>query len=576
MLRNISNRIIVSFVAIVVALVAVLLSFITANIREFYLSVIKREITEKINFVELEMRHDRRNVSRGGLSDRKTRLEDLSRIINLRITLVGFDGTVLADSEQSEVGSMDSHRYRVEISEALRAGTGESIRYSNTLHTDMLYLAKKSDVGIIRLAKPLIEVDESISRLVGYIFTVGIIAALVAVAIVVIIARRETGPISETMSFARDFSDGDFSRRIRSYRSDEIGMLQKALNRLADTAQDRINGLMLEQRKLETIIESIHDGIIVIGADKRILLANNTFKSLLDIGTEVTGKLFFEAIRNRSLNSSIEQAHITGQPASLNEELLNGRQCEININQIKGENTLQGTLLVLRDVTEKKKIEKMKTDLVSNMSHELKTPVAILKGYLETLEQHLCDPDQARDLLQKALASVDRQTSLINDILKLNLLETSADFTVEIIELAGIIQNCIGLLRQKALKKDVTIRFNTRGRSHQIPGNRFLAEEVFFNIIDNAINYNRDGGFVDIEITHDGRIAVSIKDTGIGIPADSIDRIFERFYRVDKSRSRSTGGTGLGLSIVKHAAEILRWDIKATSSGNGTTFVVEI
>jgi two-component system phosphate regulon sensor histidine kinase PhoR len=578
MFRKISNRIIVSFVALILCLVAVLLFLITAHIRDFYLSVIKREIAEKINFIEIEMRHNWRNYTRSGISERKIRMRELSRVINLRITLVDFNGAVLADSDYpDEVGAMDNHRYRVEISEALKAGIGESIRYSNTLHTDMLYLAKKSGTKIVRLAKPLKEIDESISRLMRYILTVGFIATLLAAAIVIFISRRITGPVSETMSFAHDFSDGNFSRRIQRYRNDEIGTLQKALNRLADTAQDKINGLTLEQQKLETIIESIHDGIIVIGTDKRILLANNSFKSLLEIDTEVTGKLFFEAIRNRSLNSHIEQAHSTGQPAAFNEELLNGRNCEIDIGPIKGENTLQGTLLILRDVTEKKKIEKMKTDLVSNMSHELKTPVAIFKGYLETLEQHLSDPDTARDLLQKSLASVERQTSLINDILKLNRLETSTDFTIETIELTGVLQNCMEILSQKALKKHVTIRFNTLEHFFNIQGNRFLAEEVFFNIIDNAINYNHEGGFVDIEIGQDrGRIFVSVRDTGIGILPDSIDRIFERFYRVDKSRSRATGGTGLGLSIVKHAAELLNWNINVSSDGNGTIFVVEI
>ena len=378
------------------------------------------------------------------------------------------------------------------------------------------------------------------------------------------------------MSFARDFSNGEFSRRIPNYSDDEIGLLQKTLNRLADTMVEKINTLLFEQNKLKKTIESINDGIAVIGRDKKILVANRAFKSLLDIDTDVVGKLFFEAIRNRTMNARIEQSHATGVAATFEETLLSGRHCDVYINPIAGEQALGGILIVLHDTTEKKRIEQMKTDLVSNMSHELKTPIAILRGYLETMEPHLCEPDMAKDLLRKALANVDRQTSLINDILKLNRLETSRDFTTEFINVRDIIRNSIEILGPKAQKKNVSITFNTDGQHAMVPGNRFLAEEIFFNIIDNAINYNHDGGGITIDMEKiAGRMVIAIVDTGIGIPEDSIDRIFERFYRVDKSRSRSTGGTGLGLSIVKHAADIIGWNIRVSSDTSGTKFLIE-
>jgi two-component system, OmpR family, phosphate regulon sensor histidine kinase PhoR len=577
MFWKISNRIIVSFVALIIILIAALLFLIIGHTREYYLSLLKREINEKINMVELEIKQAPGNYLYGSIREREDRIRSLSRIINLRITLVDNSGAVIADSEYTRVDEMDNHKYRDEIQQAQRSGTGESIRYSSTLHSDLLYLARKSDAIIIRLAKPLAEVDESISRLFRYILAAGFAAALISGFLVIVIARRITRPIHETMSFASDFSDGDFSRRIRNYRNDEIGTLQRALNRLADTAQDKINGLIEEQNKLAVTIESIHDGIIVIGRDKRILLANKASLALLDLVTPVISRLFFEVIRNRSLNSRLEQVHADGKAAAFDEQLLNGRHCEIVINPVKEEETIQGMLLVVHDITEKKKIERMKTDLVSNLSHELKTPIAILRGYLETLEQYLADPAMARDLLQKALASVDRQDALINDILQLNRLETSADFLMETIELIDVIQGCVDILDHKALKNNISIRFDNNGIEGSVPGNRFLAEEIFFNIIDNGINYNHEGGSVDIDMKKSGgRILVSIKDTGIGIPADSIDRIFERFYRVDKSRSRATGGTGLGLSIAKHAAEILNWNISVESGGRGTMFVVEI
>ncbi|MBN1498498.1 MAG: HAMP domain-containing protein [Spirochaetes bacterium] len=576
MVKKIGNRIILSYIALIVALVGALLFLIINHIRGYHVTILKREMTEKIKFIELEIQNAPRRYLAGAVADREEQIRKLAEIVRLRVTLVDFNGRVIADSDYTDIDIMDNHRYRVEIKEALAHDVGESIRYSGTLNTDMLYIAMKSDAGVIRLAKPLREVNESIAKLRGYILIAGAIALALSSLVVVAISRRITRPINETVSFARDFSNGDFSRRIPNYTNDEIGSLQKALNRLADTVVEKINSLLFERHKLEKTIESINDGIAVVGLDRRVLVANRAFKELLDIESEVVGRLFFEAIRNRNLNAHIEQSHMTGTAAAFEEHFISGRNCDVFINPISGEQSLGGILIVLHDTTERKKIEQMKTDLVGNVSHELKTPIAILKGYLETMEPHLDDSDMIRELLQKALANVDRQSALINDILKLNRLETSRDFTTDYIDLREIIRSCIEILAPGAQKKNVSIRFNTDGQAARVPGNRFLAEEIFFNLISNAINYNIESGSVAVDMERSGeRVTVAIVDTGIGIPEESLDRVFERFYRVDKSRSRATGGTGLGLSIVKHAADILGWKIDVSSSSAGTKFIIE-
>ncbi|PKL41229.1 MAG: hypothetical protein CVV44_00920 [Spirochaetae bacterium HGW-Spirochaetae-1] len=576
MKKKIGNRIIVSFSLLIGILIFFLLLFFNDLVRETHMSIIKQEAEEKIRFIELVLKDKNRDRGYAAVPDIDF-LRKVSGIIGLRITIVDFNGSVLADSDINNVSSMDNHQYRIEVKEAMASGTGSSIRYSNTLKIDMFYYAHKSDKYIIRLAKPLYIVEEKIQKIRKFIVFSGIFIIFTSIIIIIYISKRITNPINETMNFARDFSHGDYTRRIMNYSDDEIGNLQKSLNRLADTIVGKIDSLIFEQNKLKITLENISDGIAVIGDDKRILISNKAFNALFDINNDVSEKLYFEVIRSRTLNIKIEYVLARGQSASFEEKLISGKVCEVSINPIMEHDTLQGILVVLRDVTEKKKIEQMKTDLVGNMSHELKTPIAIMRGYLETIDEHYNDEKMCRDLIGKAIDSAERQNSIINDILKLNLLETSHEFIDEEINLGGIINNCIHLLQPKASKKNITIEKSTDILDTVIRSNRFLAEEIFFNLIDNAINYNRESGKISIHAREEkGKILIYIEDTGIGIPEESIPRVFERFYRVDKSRSRATGGTGLGLSIVKHAAEILGWDMSVASSKKGSIFTIEI
>jgi two-component system phosphate regulon sensor histidine kinase PhoR len=266
-----------------------------------------------------------------------------------------------------------------------------------------------------------------------------------------------------------------------------------------------------------------------------------------------------------------------GIPLFFEQELGGGTYCDVTINPIRDEKLIQGILVVMHDITERKRIMELKTELVGNLSHELKTPVAILKGYLETILAHPDDPELLRNSLAKALVNVDRQNSIINDMLKLNLLETTDSFPFEPIDIGEVLDTCIGSLEPKITERGIHVTREKKDIPAAVSGNRFLAEEVFYNLIDNAINYNRPEGKIIISSEITGSVlAVLISDTGIGIPRESIGRVFERFYRVDRSRSRATGGTGLGLSIVKHAAGLLGWTIQVASDASGTTFRIGI
>jgi two-component system, OmpR family, phosphate regulon sensor histidine kinase PhoR len=575
MTRRISTKIILIFSALIAASSLAMLVFFNNLVRDIHRSIIEGEMEEKLKTVDILL-----DLNGGRLIPRTpgahALASEISRVIGLRLTVVELSGLVIADSSIDET-TADNHLWRKEIHEALETGVGKSTRYSGSLRADMLYYAKKTGDRIVRLAKPLHEIEESVARVRKIIIVFSCVLFAGALLITVILTRVITRPINETISFARDFASGDLARRIVNYGDDEIGQLQRALNTLADSLQDKISGIIMEQNKLSVTVQSIHEGIALIDTLKKVLLHNRAFTEILHTTPDIAGKSYYEAVRSSSLNAKIEYALANRAPVSFEEELPGGTVCEVYISPIEEERTLTGVLVVLHDVTERRRIVRLKTELVGNLSHELKTPITILKGYLETLRDHACDPATAPGLIGKALVSVERQNSIINDMLKLNMLETAPSFQNEDIDLKELAETCLGILGPRIEEKRITVTRELGTLAGPVIANRFLAEEILFNLIDNAINYNRFDGRVSVSARQlPGEIRFIVTDTGIGIPPDSLDRIFERFYRVNKSRSRATGGTGLGLSIVKHAADLLGWTIEVSSGESGSMFTIRI
>ncbi len=574
MLKKISNKIIISYTVFILFLLLFLSFFFRSLISETHTDILKREMEEQLDFIELAL--DQSEYSSIESEQVAALLKSVSDINNMNVGIIDYDGNIAADT--GDLISGDNIRYEKDFSKALLDTYGCHVDYSSEIKSEILYCSKKTPRFIIRLSVPLADINHSLKKLKSALYIIGLSVIGASILVIIILSQRITGPIRETLNFAKQISEGNFSKRILNYSEDEIGEVQRALNRMADILVEKINSLIFEQNKLQITLESIADGIAVIDNNKKILISNRAFNTIFDYDVQTTTKLFFEVIRSRKLNAKIDSTLISGEDIRYEDKLINGKYYQININPIKEEKSLQGILLVMHDITEKKKIEQMKTDLVGNMSHELKTPITIMKGYLETINENIENPDTSRDYIKKALDSANRQNSIINDILKLNMIETTQDFTSEVINLVEIIENCIEVLKPKYNKKLIDIVSDTQAiQDAEVQGNRFLVEEVFFNIIDNAINYTNSDGKVTIKATNTrDSIKVSVSDNGIGIPEESIDRIFERFYRVDKSRSRETGGTGLGLSIVKHAVELLNWDISVTSSDDGTTFTIYV
>lgn len=573
--KTISYKIIISFTLLIIIAITALLSFVTTIFRDYHISTLRKGMHNNTLLIE------------NHLDDKIHKLElevnQLSKLINQRITIIDFSGKVIADSEVDSIEKLDNHLYRPEIQKANNGTTGSAIRFSSSIKTEMLYYAKKSENLFIRTARPLEEVFLAIEHIRKIIIISGLVVLILCIFISYIISEKITSPIKESISFAEQFASGDYSHRILNYSENELGILQKSLNKLADNLNRFISKLMTEQNKLAITIESIEDAIVVINKKGKIIIANKSFKKLFSVYSNPQDHIYYEAIRSSNINEYIDKCFENKKSYSFEEELQDGEHCEIYIRPILDNNDLKSILLVLHDITEKKQIEIMKTDLVGNLSHELKTPLTIIKGYLETIELQLENKETCKEYISKALINVDRQNSIINDMLKLNKLETLNNFPTEKVSVVNIIKSCLEILLPKLQNKSISIEKKLIDPENVLYANQFLAEEIFFNLIDNAIIYNKPGGKIEInceiiKINNKEFLTSSITDSGIGIPQDSLDRIFERFYRVDKGRSRVSGGTGLGLSIVKHAAEIMGWQIncKPSEKNTGTTFLVKI
>lgn len=574
-MKSLKSKLIITYSVALVLFLTFLLLYINRSINDTFTLFLKSELQQNNEYINTYCLSFNKPINRELFASKDIiyALNDLAKKSLLRITIIQQDGSIIFDSSANPK-TMGNRLYRPEMLQAAKYGFGMDIRKSQTVNEEMLYVASFYDYYYIRTAKPLSTINLFIDSLTKNILIAGIVVIAGTIILNFIFASAFTRPIKESLGFIQKFFDGNLNTRILNYKDDEMGYLQKSMNQLADNIEQRINELTYEKNKLFMIIESIHDVIALIDEHQKITVFNKAFTDLFEYPETVRNKYYFTVIRNSHLNAKIHYAISQRQKISF-EETIGGNNFQAFI--LPFVQPSRGILLLLHDVTEQKRIQQLKAELVGNLSHELKTPISIIRGYLETIHDNICDEKTARHFISNALINVDRQNAIINDMLKLNELETSTYQLSEAVNVGIIIAQCIDLLALKIQKKNVAIVLSIDSIPESLYGNAFLAEEIFFNIIDNAINYNNPGGSITIQSTDDPHhVGITITDTGIGIPHDEINRIFERFYRIDKSRSRETGGTGLGLSIVKHATQLLGWKVAVTSSMKGSTFTVII
>lgn len=523
------------------------------------------------------------------------RISQLKQSADARITVIRADGRVLGDSDHDPL-TMDNHLDREEVQEAIRSGSGHSIRYSDTLGHNMLYVVIASDAsdqpfGYIRMARDLSVVESSLRKL--WLFLGGGLAVLFLLAGVISyrLAHNMTRPLEKIIRVAQQISHRDARSRVTVTRNDEIGMLGRAINTMADSLQRQVHRIQENESRLKSVLDNMPSGVMMADLSGKIVLLNRAVEDILGFAAEeLRGTVYTEAKLPFELKQMIRECLETHDP--IHDEMIvyfpEERILEANISPMaRNDEEWSGILIVLHNMTAVRRLERMRSEFVANVSHELKTPVAAVKGFAETLlAGAMDDKETAKSFLQIIYDESERLNRLIGDILELSKIESRRiPLQFSPIEMEHFVEQTVQVVSAEADKRGIRLESS-------VPPNLFLEadedrlRQIMINLLSNGINYTPEGGRVRIDVEaveqEEGpesyeRVRITISDTGIGIPKKDLPRIFERFYRVDKARSRSSGGTGLGLSIVKHLVELHKGTISVESdAGLGSRFTIEL
>jgi len=570
MKKSIFFKIFAGYVILLLLLSAVFLLFSFSTIKKNYLDTLARDL-ENIGHTLEELVFGYLDENR--LPDMEAFLQELGKKIGVRLTIIDPEGVVLADSER-DPASMESHRFRPEITEAFQGRPGRSLRYSSTVKEGMLYVALPLDrsgrvEGVLRLSLFVRDIDvllkairKDISRAVGIIILLSFVGAFA-------FSRSLTRPMRGLMKAARRVATGDFDTAVRVTSSDEWKDLAASFNVMTAEVKTLFDDLRKRKEELDNIMASMQEGLLVLDRSGKITLCNQSAKSI--IGQEaLEGKHFWEVVRMTPFVDLI--GRVKEEKKSRAEEVVFGEKsvlCRAAFLPAQ-----DGVVATLYDITEMQNLARIKKDFVLNVAHELRTPLTAIKGYAETLEDEA--GDRARHYVLTIVRHTDRLIRIVEDLISMATLEERGiPFEVEKVSLKDIAEIVVRIFEPRAKEKKLDLRLEASEDLPPIEGDPFRLEQMLVNLVDNAVKYTEKGGIRVGLKKEPGGVAIEVVDSGIGIPEEEQGRVFERFYVVDKSRSRKAGGTGLGLSIVKHIVLLHggRIDVKSTP-GVGSTFRV--
>ncbi|MFI5401589.1 MAG: ATP-binding protein [Planctomycetota bacterium] len=513
----------------------------------------------------------------------QTWARQLGAEISARVTVVDADGTVVADSLVADVTSLENHGQRPEILAAREHGTAVETRRSRTADRDLLYAAARipGTDRVVRLARNLVDVQDELGRPARAFWFVALGVAGAGILMATLLARGLARPLGDLTEAARRVEAGDLNAHVYPRGGDAVARRGHAFTLMTVRLRETLARAESEAARLSAVLEGMNEGVVAVDAQERVSFLNGAARSILGLAAEaeIPGKRIYELVREPRILGLVQSAASGRGPAEAEighdgppRRLLQVRAAPV------GEGP-SGVILVLRDMSRLRRLEQMRTDFVSNVSHELRTPLASIAAAVETLQDDAArlDPVEGPRFVQMIQRNLRRLEALLDDILALSRLESRPEtLPREPLDLAGVVRAAGDELMERARQAGVDL--SVRVERSRVTGDTSTLRRIADNLLVNAITYTPRGGKVDVTLEpRDGWAVLSVKDTGIGIPEEDLDRIFERFYRVDKARSRSAGGTGLGLAIVKHAVGLHGGTVEVKSKlARGSTFSVRI
>ncbi|HEX2187319.1 MAG TPA: ATP-binding protein [Longimicrobiaceae bacterium] len=565
-------RLFLSYIALTAAAVAALAIGVGFTVRRQLVEMVADDLRRELNLaVDLHVGHP--GADPDSLADR------LGALSGRRVTLIAPDGRVLGDSEvpAAEVPAMESHGSRPEVRAALRGAVGRSVRESASVGTDLLYLAGPGGGGVVvRLAVPLDDVAASVRRVQRGILGGGAIALVVTGVLALAVSVAVTRPLRQVAAVARDLAAGDLTRRVHARHRDELGDLAQVLDTLAAELQRRMGQLEGERAEMHALIDAMAEGVLALGPDGRVRRANLAARRIFGLAAEPSGLSPHEVARRPAFLAVVDRAR-AGEPVAPTELAYDGRNLLATAQPLPD----GGAVLVFLDVSELRRLEDVRRDFVANASHELKTPLTAIRGYSETLLDEGLPPELRRRFAEVVKDNADRLQHLVDDLLDLSRIESGGwrakPERVDVTEAAG---EAWAMLEEEAARRDVGFGVDVAPGCDHVHADPSALRQIFTNLFQNSLRHTPAGGEVALSVrcaggagSPPGRwVRVEVSDTGSGIPAAHLPRIFERFYRVDNARARTDGGTGLGLAIVRHLVESHGGSVDARSElGRGTT-----
>lgn len=588
-LRPIFWQLFPSYCILTIGALTAILIYFSSVVESFFFKQTVTNSAERIALVEDSFRE---KILAGNYGLLDVRAKKFGHSANMRFTVILPDGSVIADSDE-DPAVMDNHLNRPEIQIALTDPIGTSNRYSNTVDKNMQYSAKVITdeqgvpVAVLRAAVPVDAIRKSLQSINREAAFMGLVLILITAVISLAISRYISDRIKHLQLGAQLFAKGNLYHKLSGSGALEFEMLAVSMNNMAKQLSDRLKTITTQRNEQEAILESMTEGVMAVGKDNKIININNPAAKILDIDPyNYKGKYVQEIIRNSDIQKLLQRLFATQIP--IEEELTIFTQNDtVRHLQIHGtllfgvEKETIGVLLVMNDITKLKKLEQMRQDFAANVSHELRTPLTSIKGFIETiLSDTKGDPENTERFLRIVNKHVIRLETIIEDLLNLAKIEKDTEkkeIRLSLNPLLPVCQRAIETCSDKAMEKNITLKIDCTKESKAI-FNAVMLEQALVNLIDNAVKYSAENTAVELGVCPNGQqTQIKVKDQGYGIDRRNIKRIFERFYRVDKARSRKAGGTGLGLSIVRHIVLANNGNITVESDlGKGSTFTITL